>query len=127
MKLRLNSLAARLIATAAIWTMLGLAVGGFVLSAAFRHAAQDNFDSTLRADMDGLIVAAQPDAGQGVTLEDRFVPSAFNRVYSGLYYQIEPEIAGQTPVLTSRSLFGAHIAPRLSSRQGAFSWGEAAG
>jgi signal transduction histidine kinase len=127
MKFRLNSLAARLIATAAVWAMLGLAVGGFVLSAAFRNAAQDNFDSTLRADMDGLIVAAQPDAEQGVMLEDRFVPAAFNRVYSGLYYQIEPEIARQTPVLTSRSLFGAHIAPRLTVRQGAFSWGEAAG
>jgi hypothetical protein len=62
MKFRLHSLAARLIATAAIWTLLGLVLGGLVLSAAFRNAAQENFDATLRTDLDGLIVAAQPDA-----------------------------------------------------------------
>lgn len=44
---RLNSLAARLIAAAAIWAMLALVVGGFVLSNAFRNAVQDNFDDTL--------------------------------------------------------------------------------
>ena len=42
---RLNSLAARLIAAAAIWTMLGLIVGGVVLSNAFRNAAEGSFDT----------------------------------------------------------------------------------
>ena len=127
MKLRLNSLAARLIATAAIWTLLGLVLGGLVLSAAFRSAAQDGFDATLKTDLDGLIVAAGPDAENGITLEERFLNASFSRVYSGLYYQIEPVDAGRSSVLTSRSLFGAHISPRIASRQGAFSWGEAAG
>ena len=81
MKLRLNSLAARLIATAAIWTLLGLMLGGLVLSAAFRSAAQDNFDTTLRTDLDGLIVAAQPDAEGGVVLEERFVNASFHRFF----------------------------------------------
>ena len=40
---RLNSLAARLIAAAAVWTMLGLAVGGVVLSNAFRNAGAGQF------------------------------------------------------------------------------------
>ncbi len=127
MRFRLNSLAARLIATAAIWTLLGLTIGGLVLSAAFRNAAQEGFDATLRADLDGLIAAAGPDAGNGVALEARFLNADFNRVYSGLYYQIEPEIAGQSASLTSRSLFGARLAPRLTGRQGAVSWGEASG
>jgi len=127
MKFGLNSLAARLIATAAIWTMLGLVLGGLVLSAAFRSAALDNFDTTLKTDLDGLIVAAGPDPENGITLEQRFVNASFTRVYSGLYYQIEPEVAGQSSILTSRSLFGGRIAPRITSRQGAFSWGEAAG
>ena len=127
MKLRLNSLAARLIATAAIWTLLGLVLGGLVLSAAFRNAAQENFDTTLRTDLDGLIVAAQPDAKSGIVLEDRFLNASFRRVYSGLYFQIEPVDAGRTAVFTSRSLFGGHIVPRITSRQGAFAWGEAAG
>jgi signal transduction histidine kinase len=125
--MRLNSLAARLIAVAAIWTMLGLALGGLVLSAAFHSAAQDNFDATLRTDLDGLDAAAGPDPENGITLEERFLNAGFSRVYSGLYFQIEPEVAGQSPVLTSRSLFGGHIAPRIERRQGAFAWGEAAG
>ncbi|MBV9548255.1 MAG: sensor histidine kinase [Alphaproteobacteria bacterium] len=127
MKLRLNSLAARLIATAAIWTLLGLVLGGLVLSAAFRSAAQSSFDAALRTDLDGLAVAASFDPELGMALEQRFLNASFARVYSGLYFQIEPEIAGQSPVQTSRSLFGAHITPHITSRQGALSWGDAAG
>jgi signal transduction histidine kinase len=127
MKLRLNSLAARLIATAAIWTLLCLVLGGLLLSNAFRSTAQAGFDATLQTDQEALAAAAQFDPETGIALQDRFLAAAFNRVYSGLYYQIEPEIAGQSPILTSRSLFGAHLAPRITSRQGAFSWGEAAG
>jgi signal transduction histidine kinase len=127
MRLRLNSLAARLIATAAIWTMLGLTLGGLVLSAAFRNAAQDGFDATLRTDLDGLMAAAQFDPDNGIALQERFLNASFNRVYSGLYFQVDPEIAGQSAILTSRSLFGAHLTPRVTSRQGAFALGEASG
>jgi signal transduction histidine kinase len=127
MKLRFHSLAARLIATAAIWTLLLLVLGGLVLSAAFRRAAQDNFDTTLKTDLDGLIVAATPDPDGGILLEERFLNASFSRVYSGLYYQIEPVEAGSGAVLTSRSLFGGHLTPSLTSHQGAFAWGQAAG
>lgn len=126
MKFRLNSLAARLIATAAIWTMLGLVVGGLVLSAAFRSAAQGNFDSALRADLDGVIVAARPVNGE-LALEERFLNAGFSRVYSGRYFEIAPEPAGRAPILSSRSLFGARLSPSFTRREGAFSWGEAEG
>ncbi len=87
-RLRLESLSSRLIAAAAIWTLLGLLVGGAVLSNAFRQAAQTSFDTALATDMDGLIAAAEPDPGGGVMLQDRFLNHNFDRVYSGLYYQI---------------------------------------
>ena len=70
--------------------MLGLAGGGIVLSQAFREAALSNFDSRLAGDMDGLIAAAEPDQNGRVTLQDRFVNRQFDRVYSGLYFQIKP-------------------------------------
>ncbi len=44
-RLRLNSLAGRLIAAAAVWTLLALVGGGFVLSSAFRPPVQGDFDS----------------------------------------------------------------------------------
>jgi signal transduction histidine kinase len=115
---RLNSLAARLIAAAAVWTMLALAVGGFVLSNAFRQAALDNFDAALKTDMDGLIAAAQPGDDGGVVLQDRFVNREFDRVYSGLYFQIKPVAAGEPGGQISRSLFDQSITPTAEEKTG---------
>ena len=125
--LRLNSLAARLIAAAAIWTMLGLAVGGYFLSGAFRTTVLENFDASLRADMDGLIAAAGPDENGGVVLEDRFINHRFERVYSGLYYQIKPVAAGQPGGQISRSLFDHGLVPNDEQKQGPLTYGYAAG
>jgi signal transduction histidine kinase len=105
--------------------MLGLAVGGVVLSAAFRGAALENFDAGLEADMDGLIAAAEPDPEGGLILQDRFLNHRFDRVYSGLYYQIRPVNGGQGQI--SRSLFDRAIQPYDTSRKGALTWGTAAG
>ena len=120
----MNSLAARLIGAAAIWTVLALAVGGFFLSNAFRSAALDNFDAGLRTDMDGLIAAAQPDENGGVVLQDRFVNRRFDRVYSGLYFQIKPAQAGQAGGQISRSLFDRALTPDTQLQNGAYGYAE---
>jgi signal transduction histidine kinase len=104
--------------------MLGLALGGAVLSNAFRIAAQDSFDAALQADMDGLIAAAEPDPNGGVMLADRFLNHNFDRVYSGLYYQIR---AGKSAGQISRSLFDKDINPVHEIRKGALTWGSAVG
>ncbi len=123
-RLRLKSLSSRLIAAAAIWTILALLVGGVVLSNAFRLAAQNSFDAALASDMDGLIAAAEPDPGGGVMLQGRFLNHNFDRVYSGLYYQIR---SGATGGQISRSLFDREIVTVNPVRQGALTWGEAEG
>lgn len=104
--------------------MLGLLVGGAVLSNAFRLAAQNSFDAALASDMDGLIAAAEPDPNGGVMLQSRFLNHNFTRVYSGLYYQIK---SGATGGQISRSLFDHEIVPVNQVRQGALTWGEADG
>lgn len=121
---RLESLSSRLIAAAAIWTSLGLIVGGVVLSNAFRMAALNNFDNALLADMDGLIAAAEPDPDGGVMLQGRFLNHNFDRVYSGLYYQIK---SGGRGGQISRSLFDKDIVPIGQTRKGALTWGTAPG
>jgi signal transduction histidine kinase len=123
-RLRFESLSSRLIAVAAIWTILALLVGGAVLSNAFRVAAQNSFDMALASDMDGLIAAAEPDPNGGVMLQGRFLNHNFDRVYSGLYYQIR---AGTTGGQISRSLFDREIEIRNTERKGALTWGEADG
>jgi signal transduction histidine kinase len=112
---------------AAVWTLLGLLVGGFVLSGAFRSAAQDSFDAALEADMDGLIAAAEPLPDGGVALQDRFLNHRFDRVYSGLYYQIKPARAGEPGGQISRSLFDRGIDASFTTRRGPLSFGTAPG
>lgn len=123
-RLRLESLSSRLIAAAAIWTLLGLVVGGAVLSNAFRMAAENSLDAALTTDMDGLIAAAEPDPNGGVMLQGRFLNHNFDRVYSGLYYQIRTGASGGQ---ISRSLFDREIVPFDQTRQGALTWGRAEG
>jgi len=104
--------------------LLGLAVGGAVLSNAFRMAAQNSFDAALQADMDGLIAAAEPDPNGGVMLAGRFLNHNFDRVYSGLYYQIR---AGTSGGQISRSLFDKELEPTGQVKKGALTWGSAVG
>lgn len=104
--------------------MLGLVVGGVVLSAAFRSAALENFDTSLAADMDGLIAAAEPDPEGGLILQERFLNRRFDRLYSGLYYQIWSQ---EKVVRGSHSLFNSIINPTTTSVQGALRWGAAPG
>jgi signal transduction histidine kinase len=123
-RLRLESLSSRLIAAAAIWTLLGLVVGGAVLSNAFRMAAENSLDAALTTDMDGLIAAAEPDPNGGVMLQGRFLNHNFDRVYSGLYYQIRTGASGGQ---ISRSLFDREIVPFNETRKGFLTWGSAEG
>src|SRR4051812_21283836 len=107
--------------------MLGLLVGGVVLSGAFRSAAEASFDARLTGDMDGLIAAAEPDSNGGVLLQDRFVNRQFDRIYSGLYFQIRPTQSGQPGGQISRSLFDRQIAIGAPPRGNQPNWGFAAG
>jgi signal transduction histidine kinase len=124
---RLDSLAARLIAAAVIWTALGLLIGGFFLSNTFRSSVQDNFDTTLQVDLDGMIAAAEPDPQGGVALEERFLNRRFERVYSGLYWQITPLDPGQKDLQISHSLFDRSIHIDNARKDGNQTWGYAEG
>jgi signal transduction histidine kinase len=84
-----------------VWTIVGLAAGGWVLSDAFTQAVRDNFDTQLQVDLDGMIAAAEPDPNGNVELQERFLNRRFARAYSGLYWQIEPD---KGPVQISHSL-----------------------
>lgn len=109
-----------------MWTVLGLAVGGLVLSNNYRSAVERDFDSGLMQDLDGLIVAAEPDHAGVITLERKFLNPRYERVYSGRYWQITPLDAGKTQQI-SQSLFDKRIVPedvRVSNDMG---WGYADG
>jgi signal transduction histidine kinase len=126
---RLNSLSARLIAAAAVWTVFGLLVGGLVLSNAFRASVESDFDARLKFDLDGLISAAEPGPAGQVSLQGRFTDPRFERVYSGWYWQIVPEDK-KTPTSDgqiSRSLFDHTIKMTDSHRRDGIDWGHGVG
>jgi signal transduction histidine kinase len=120
----------RLIATAAVWSVLCLVVGGFVLSGIFRGAVQENMDDQLTFDLDGLVAAAEVDAPEHVTLQGRFADPRFERVFSGWYWQIEPDMAQtvDTQPETSRSLWDQTLVPEnLATGENSTQWGYATG
>lgn len=127
---KLDSLAARLIAAAAVWTLLGLLVGGYVLSGVFRSSVQGDFDARLRSDLDEMIAAAEPTAEGAVSLQNRFADPRFERVYSGWYWQITPE-GTKGPVTArmqiSRSLFDLPIKVTDSRTSRGSTWGHGEG
>ncbi len=110
--------------------MFCLITGGFILSGLFRGAVQESLDDQLRFDLDGLLAAAEVDAPQHVALENRFADPRFERVFSGWYWQIEPQAtqdAEEQPE-TSRSLWDQTINPQgLVSADNNTQWGYADG
>jgi signal transduction histidine kinase len=124
---RLDSLQARLIAAAAVWTMLGLVVGGFVLSGVFRASVESDFDARLRFDLDGMIAAAEPGPAGQVSLRGRFTDPRFERVYSGWYWQIAPEGKDANPPQISRSLWDHTIKVTDTVTRGGVEWSHGEG
>ena len=122
---RLNSLQARLIAAAAVWTILGLVIGGFALSGIFRSSVESDFDARLKFDLDGMIAAAEPGPAGQVSLRGRFTDPRFERVYSGWYWQIAPESKGEPQI--SRSLWDHTIKVEDTVTRGGVQWSHGAG
>ncbi len=112
-RLRLDSLAGRLIAVAAVWTVLALAGGGFVLSNAFRNSVQGDFDSEIADDLDSLVAAVAHNAKGDIKIEQRYLSASFQRAYSGDYWQISPVGKGITTI--SHSLFDPDRRLRFAS------------
>jgi len=102
--MRLNSLAVRLIAGAALWSLLALAVAGFILTSLYRQTVEQAFDDRLSVYMQTLVGnLANQDANNfgdvGNLGEQRF-----ELLYSGWYWQVRRADTGAV-VLASRSLF----------------------
>ncbi|HEY3639245.1 MAG TPA: sensor histidine kinase [Rhizomicrobium sp.] len=127
---KFDSLAARLIAAAAVWILLGLLIGGYALSGVFRASVEGDFDARLRSDLDEMIAAAEPDDQGAVSLQNRFADPRFERVYSGWYWQIIPEGPKGPDTLhaqISRSLFDGLIRITDSRKQREVTWGHGEG
>ncbi|MDO8606849.1 MAG: HAMP domain-containing sensor histidine kinase [Phaeospirillum sp.] len=96
------SLSARLVAGALIWLVVMLAMGGGVLTLAFRNTVEQEFSHRLDAMLRAMIAATEigPD-GAVITMRPLGDPR-FDQIFSGWYWQVTEPSGRQ---LRSRSLW----------------------
>lgn len=103
--MRINSLAFRLIASAALWSALALIVAGAILTSLNRSSAERAFDDRMGVYLKTLIgaLADRNLADPNITLGNLGEPR-FEQLYSGWYWQVREPNGGQV-VVASPSLF----------------------
>ncbi len=102
MRLRINSLAFRLVAGAAVCLGGGLLVGAYLLSSLYRDYVERSFDDQLTFMLESLIAVSRVEAGGRVTLARALPDPLFDQPYSGWYWQIA---GADGPLARSRSLW----------------------
>jgi len=107
--MKLNSLALRLFATAALWTAVVLPLAGLLIYSIYQREARSDFDSRLKTFL--YIILADSTARGGETLEapQNVGEALFEIVDSGWYWQIQP-VGGTGQLLKSGSLATGRIA-----------------
>ena len=114
-RLRVDSLALRLVAGAGLWLAAALLAGGFLLSSSFRSYVERSFDDRLIVLLESLVAVSELDTDGRVQLSRSVGDPRFDQVYSGWYWQISSPGA---PSLRSRSLWdqtlpASDVAPGL--------------
>jgi len=105
--MRFNSLAFRLFASAAAWTLIVLPITAIILISLFRGAVERSFDARLNTYLTDLLAETlDPQTGQLLPPPDLGV-SEFNLPLTGWYWQIAPIVDGggrSRPLFSSTSL-----------------------
>lgn len=96
----------RLVAISAVWTVLALVIGGYLLSLVFRDILERNFDERLNGLLENLIAVSSDDNSTVTNLYRPMVDPRFDQPYSGWYWQISVE--GFNP-RRSRSLWDINL------------------
>jgi signal transduction histidine kinase len=114
--MRLNSLAFRLFASAAVWTLVVLPATAIILISLYRQTVERNFDARLNVYLTSLVASTTQG---GVTQPSQ--PSAlgepvFGIPFSGWYWQIKPLGGATRPDHVSDSLLDQQL--RLPSQDG---------
>jgi signal transduction histidine kinase len=83
-----RSLAFRLVASAAVWSLVVLAAAGWGLSQLYRESVMRQLDASLSDVVGGLVVSVEPTADGGVQLTETPRDPRFASTFSGRYWQM---------------------------------------
>jgi signal transduction histidine kinase len=114
--MRFNSLALRLFASAAAWTLVVLPATAIILVSLYRQALERNFDARLNVYLTSL-VASTTQGGAGKPTEPTALGEpVFGIPFSGWYWQIKPLSGATRPDFVSDSLLDQQL--KLPSQSG---------
>ncbi|MGC2411060.1 MAG: ATP-binding protein [Methyloceanibacter sp.] len=114
--MRLNSLAFRLFASAAAWTLVVVPVAAILLLSLYRHAVERSFDARLNVYLTSLIASTTADGGSAPKQPANLGEPVFTIPFSGWYWQIKPLGEAERPVFISDSLLDQQL--KLPSQTG---------
>ncbi len=107
-----NSLTGRLLVAAALWSVLALAIGGYILSFAFRSYVLSDVDARLEAQIDTMVGVSELAPDGMLRFTRPLFDQRFTTPYSGHYWQVSE--TGQTP-FRSRSLWDHELTPDMGT------------
>ena len=102
--MRLNSLALRLFATSAVWTLLVLPLAGYIIYALYREDVQLSFDAQLKKLLTQITIDSMSTTGNEPVIPPNLYEPLFEVTQSGWYWQIRPLDGKPGRTLVSPSL-----------------------
>ncbi|HZP20103.1 MAG TPA: ATP-binding protein, partial [Bauldia sp.] len=102
-----NSLAARLIALAALWSVLALGAAALIITSLYRDSAESAFDERLGVYLTTLVGLLANQSPSALADPGNLSEQRFENPYSGWYWQVSRDGA---VVLASKSLFNDTLA-----------------
>jgi signal transduction histidine kinase len=103
-----NSLAFRLFASAAAWTLIAIPVAAFLLLSLYRQAVERSFDARLNVYLTSLVAASTSEGASSPTEPRGMGAPIFTIPFSGWYWQIKPFTGGR-PLFVSDSLLDEEL------------------
>ncbi|MGD9783906.1 MAG: sensor histidine kinase [Hyphomicrobiaceae bacterium] len=106
--MRLNSLAFRLFATSAVWTLIVLPLAGLIIYSLYRDDVQASFDSQLKKLVTAIAIDGMSGTQAPIAPANRYEP-LFEVTHSGWYWQIKSLDGSAEETLVSASLATARL------------------
>jgi signal transduction histidine kinase len=114
--MRLNSLAFRLFASAAAWTLVVLPATAILLVSLYREAVERNFDARLNVYLTSLVASTTQGGATSPKEPTTLGEPVFGIPFSGWYWQIKPLNGATRPDFVSDSLLDQQL--NLPSQNG---------
>ncbi|MFN0218079.1 MAG: sensor histidine kinase [Hyphomicrobium sp.] len=102
--MRFDSLAFRLFATSAIWTLLVLPLAGYLIFSLYRNDVQLSFDLRLKNLLDAIAIDSMNTTGDEPISPPNLYEPLFEVTHSGWYWQVRPIDGAPGRTLVSPSL-----------------------